>query len=108
MNFTTVHSEGALLSAELLYDIYRGEAAGQAAQDFQFARKALLSDEIALSWGKARVLWAGFHLRLQRLNANAPATQETRQYWILPLLQLKVCDPAFGSGHFLPAASAAR
>ena len=92
MHFITVQSEGSLFSAETLTDIYHGEAQGQSQKDFlvsghtEFSGR--LSDEIAACWGKARVHWAGFRLRLQHLQDDDPATSETRQLWVLPFLQI--------------------
>lgn len=84
--FPSLRIEGALLAAELLERI---EALpGQRPADFGLDAAAQVKDEIAQAWVRAQVLWRRFRRVLDALPPQYPATRETRQRWVLPLLGL--------------------
>ncbi len=87
MNFPSIHIEGGLIPADVLDAIAAGEMQGQAPTDFHLPRTARLTDEIAAAWADARAYWAAFQRRLLRLEDDDPATTDTRQQWIIPLLE---------------------
>ncbi len=60
MRFTTVHSEGTLLSDDLLGKLAAGELPGQKPGDFGLDGKTRLSDEIASCWSDAVAYWEAF------------------------------------------------
>src|SRR5258707_1258240 len=47
-----------------------------------------IKDEIARAWADAQDYWRIFHRKVDALKPEAPATTETRQQWIVPLLGL--------------------
>jgi len=85
---TTVRAEGGLIPPDLLEKIAEGDAPGQAPRDFGLPSDARLTDEIAVAWGDARRQWENFQQRVQRLAPDEPATTETRNMWVLPLLHI--------------------
>jgi hypothetical protein len=88
MNFTTVVTEGNLIPADLLEQIAGGEGVvGQQPADFGFDKTRRMTDEIAAAWADARAYWEAFQRRLRRLSETDPATSDTREHWIGPLLE---------------------
>lgn len=87
MTFLTITSEGSLISADLLTQIYNGEAFGQRADDFGLDKNVRLNDEIAAAWREARAYWEAFQLARRRLKDDDPATTITREQWMAPLLR---------------------
>ena len=84
MTFLTVQSEGSLISADMLSEIYYGEAIGQRANEFGLNGKIRLTDEIAASWSDARAFWEAFQHGLRKGKSDASVT---REQWILPFLR---------------------
>ena len=87
MNFTTIQSEGSLISADLLVEIYSGAAYGQKPGDFSLNSITNLTDEIAASWSDAKAYWEAFQHGLRRLKEEESGATVTREQWILPLLR---------------------
>jgi len=87
MNFTTIHSEGSLISADLLTQIYVGDAPGQKIDDFGLQGNVRLTDEIAACWSDARAYWAAFQRGMNRIKITDTGATVTREQWILPLLR---------------------
>jgi len=89
MSFTCVKIEGGLLSPDILEQIAAGEETiGQRPQDFGLDRNVRLSDEIARAWSDVRAFWEAFQRILQRLPEDDPATSDTRERWMVPLLRV--------------------
>ena len=86
MNYPAIRIEGAILSPDLLDRIE--EASGQRPADFGLDSAVKVKDEIARAWADAQDYWRIFQRRLDSLKADSPATTETRQQWVLPLLGL--------------------
>jgi uncharacterized membrane protein YgcG len=84
MNYPAIRIEGAILSPDLLDRIE--EVSGQRPADFGL--DGAVKDEIARAWADAQDYWRIFQRRLDSLKADSPATTETRQQWVLPLLGL--------------------
>ena len=87
MNFATIHSEGSLISADLLSEIYSGDAPGQQIKDFGIDPRHRLTDEIAASWSDARAYWESFKHGMNRIKEGDTGATITREQWILPLLR---------------------
>lgn len=75
MKFSTVRSEGSLISADLLDRIYSGEAPGQTSADFGLDGKIRLIDEIAACWSDAKAYWQAFQNRFNRKKVPMPWNQ---------------------------------
>ncbi len=86
MSWPSLRIEGALLSAEVLEGLET--LPGQRPADFGLDTQVPVKDEIARAWAQAQALWRRFRRRLDALPADSPATRETRQHWVLPLLAL--------------------
>jgi Eco57I restriction-modification methylase len=86
MTMECVRSEGALIPADILAAIAEGQAAGQKPQDFGLPKSVRLTDEIAAAWSDARAFWAAFQHALRRVPETDPATTQTRELWVQPLL----------------------
>jgi hypothetical protein len=86
MNYPSIRIEGAILSPDILDRLE--DAPGQRPADFGLESTARVKDEIARAWADAQDYWRIFQRRLETLRADSPATTETRQQWIVPLLGL--------------------
>lgn len=88
MKYTTIQSEGSLISAEILSEIYSGEAFGQKAKDFALDKNVRLTDEIAACWADAKAFWEAFKHSLRKVTSDQTGASQTREQWILPLLRV--------------------
>lgn len=86
MNYPSIRIEGAILSPDILDRLE--EALGQRPADFGLEGSAKVKDEIARAWADAQDYWRIFQRKLETLRAESPATTETRNLWITPLLGL--------------------
>jgi hypothetical protein len=87
MNFQTIHSEGSLITADLLAQVQTGEAVGQKSSDFGLNGKIRLIDEIAACWSDAKAYWEAFQHGLGRIKEGETGATQTREQWILPLFR---------------------
>jgi len=85
MKFSAVKSEGGLIPFDILERIYSGDIIGQSPKDFGLDKRNLL-DEISTAWKDARAYWIAYNRRLQRLKESESSISETREQWIIPLL----------------------
>ena len=86
MNYPSIRIEGAILSPDILERIE--EMPGQRPTDFNLDSGAKVKDEIVRAWADAQDYWRIFQRRLGTLKPDSPATTETRQQWVVPLLGL--------------------
>ncbi len=86
MTFPSLRLEGAILSPELF--ARADDLPGQRPADFGLPAGSVVKDEIARAWADAQDYWRIFQRKLDALPANASATTETRNLWIVPLLGL--------------------
>ncbi|MDM8000255.1 MAG: hypothetical protein QUS33_09705 [Dehalococcoidia bacterium] len=87
MGFTTIHSEGILISPEILEKIAAGGTEGQKSADFGLPPRTRLTDEIASRWSDAVAYWGALQRSLSRLKDSESGVTPTREQWILPLLR---------------------
>ena len=86
MNYPSIRIEGAILSPDILDHL--DDAPGQRPAEFGFETGTKVKDEIARAWADAQDYWRIFQRKLETLRTDSPATTETRQQWITPLLGL--------------------
>jgi len=86
MNYPSIRIEGAILSPDILDRL--DDAPGQRPADFGLDTGNKVKDEIARAWADAQDYWRIFQRKLETLRSDSPATTETRQQWITPLLGL--------------------
>lgn len=86
MIYPSIRIEGAILSPDVLDRL--DDLAGQRPADFGLEGTAKVKDEIARAWADAQDYWRIFQRKLESVRAESPATTETRQQWVLPLLGL--------------------
>lgn len=86
MNYPSIRIEGAILSPDILDRL--DDALGQRPADFGQEGSAKVKDEIARAWADAQDYWRIFQRKLETLRPEAPATTETRNLWVTPLLGL--------------------
>ncbi len=86
MIYPSIRIEGAILSPDVLDRL--DDLPGQRPADFGLEGTAKVKDEIARAWADAQDYWRIFQRKLESLRADSPATTETRQQWVLPLLGL--------------------
>lgn len=86
MIYPSIRIEGAILSPDILDRL--DDLAGQRPADFGLEGTAKVKDEIARAWADAQDYWRIFQRKLESVRADSPATTETRQQWVLPLLGL--------------------
>jgi hypothetical protein len=86
MNYPSIRIEGAILSPDILGRIE--DLPGQKPVDFGLDSSIKVKDEIARAWADAQDYWRIFQRKLEALRPDSPATSETRQQWVVPLLAL--------------------
>lgn len=101
MKYTTIHIEGAILSADILDKIERGDVGGQLAGDFGFDTKIRVKDEIARAWADAQDLWRIFKRQKKKVAEQEYGTTETRKFWMIPLLGLLGYDAQLSKAKIL-------
>ena len=87
MNYPSIRIEGAILSPDILDGLY-DDTIGQRPADFGLDSGSKVKDEIARAWADAQDYWRIFQRKLDTLKADSPATTETRNLWMVPLLGL--------------------
>jgi methylase of polypeptide subunit release factors len=87
MNYPSIRIEGAILSPDILDGLY-DDTFGQRPADFGLDSGTKVKDEIARAWADAQDYWRIFQRKLDTLKADSPATTETRNNWMVPLLGL--------------------
>ena len=93
MNYPSIRIEGAILSPDLLDRLE--DLPGQKTADFGLETGTRVKDEIARAWADAQDYWRIFQRKLDTLRPDSPATSETRNLWIVPLLGLLKYDLEF-------------
>lgn len=86
MIYPSIRIEGSILSPDILDRI--DDATGQRPADFGLESSAKVKDEIARAWADAQDYWRIFQRKLESTKTDSPATTETRNNWIVPLLGL--------------------
>lgn len=86
MSYPSIRIEGAIFSPDILERLE--DAPGQRPADFNLDTSGKVKDEIARAWADAQDYWRIFQRKLESLKPDSPATTETRQQWIVPLLGL--------------------
>ena len=86
MNYPSIRIEGAILSPDILGRIE--DLPGQKPADFGLDSSIKVKDEIVRAWADAQDYWRIFQRKLETLKPESPATSETRQQWVVPLLAL--------------------
>nr|AOS95276.1 type I restriction-modification system methyltransferase subunit [uncultured bacterium] len=86
MNYPSIRIEGAILSPDILARIE--DLPGQKPADFGLDSSVKVKDEIVRAWADAQDYWRIFQRKLETLRPELPATSETRQQWVVPLLAL--------------------
>ena len=86
MIYPSIRIEGAILSPDILGRLE--DAHGQRPADFGLHDGGKVKDEIARAWADAQDYWRIFQRKLDTLRPETPATTETRNLWVIPLLGL--------------------
>ncbi|MBL8028856.1 MAG: restriction endonuclease [Fibrobacteres bacterium] len=86
MNYPSIRIEGSIFSPDILERLE--DANGQKPSDFGLDPSIKVKDEIARAWADAQDYWRIFQRKLDTLKSESPATTETRNLWITPLLGL--------------------
>ena len=93
MNHPSIRIEGAILSADIIDRLE--EMPGQKPSDFGLDSNSKVKDEIARAWADAQDYWRIFQRKLESSRPDSPATTETRNSWIVPLMGLLRYDLEF-------------
>ncbi len=85
--FTTITTEGGLLSSDLLARLARqpNSLSGTSPDDYHLVSGRRLRDAINRSWTELQGAWTTFANELAKLPAGERATTVTRERWLLPL-----------------------
>lgn len=86
MTYPSIRIEGAILSPDILGRLE--DTHGQRPTDFGLDGGGKVKDEIARAWADAQDYWRIFQRKLDTLRPETPATTETRNLWVIPLLGL--------------------
>jgi len=95
MKTSSIRVEGNIISPELFGRIDSGDIFGQNPADFGLDANQKVKDEIARAWADAKDQWNIFKRRTAQLDAANSGTEETRRYWIIPLLENLGYTPRF-------------
>lgn len=87
MNYPSIRIEGAILSPDILEGLH-DDTIGQRPADFGLDSGTKVKDEIARAWADAQDYWRIFQRKLDTLKTDSPATTETRNLWMVPLMGL--------------------
>ncbi len=87
--FTTIHTEGALLPADLLQRVLAVDPGleGLSPADYHLPAGEKLNEAINRSWNRLQGSWATFRTSRERLVEGDAGTTLTRERWLLPLFQ---------------------
>lgn len=87
--FITVHTEGALLPADLLQRIRSNDKnlEGLNPESYHLAPGEKFNEAINHSWNRLSGLWGTFQAARDRLASTDAGTTLTRENWLLPLFQ---------------------
>lgn len=88
MNYTSISTQGNILSSEIFEKIRLEDIRFQSAKDFNLNSGDSVRDEINSAWSLALTNWQVFKQKRDALSFTDSGTTETRQRWILPLLQI--------------------
>lgn len=88
MNYTSISTQGNILSSEIFEKIRFEDIRFQSAKDFNLNPGDSVRDEINSAWSLALTNWQVFKQKREALSTTDSGTTETRQRWILPLLQI--------------------
>ena len=86
MIYPSIRIEGAILSPDILEKLE--DIPGQRPVDFGLDPSVKVKEEIARAWADAQDYWRIFNRKLETLKKESPATTETRNLWVVPLLGL--------------------
>jgi len=86
--FTTIQTEGAILPADLLQRIADGDKGleGLTPESYHLSGEKL-NEAINRSWNRLMGAWAAFKVAMAKLAEKELATTETRERWLLPLIE---------------------
>src|SRR5919202_6129015 len=87
--FTTIHTEGALLPADLLQRVADGDPtlAGLRPEDYHLVPGEKLNEAISRAWNRLQGVWAAFRDARHKAPETDTGTTLTRDRWLLPLFQ---------------------
>jgi len=87
MKTSAIRIEGNIISDDFFDKIDLPETLGQSGKDFGFEKNQKIRDEIARCWADAKDQYNIYKRRIEQLNDKDKGTEETRKYWINPLLE---------------------
>jgi len=87
--FTTIHTEGAILPADLLQRIANGDRDldGLTPDAYHLVKSERINEAINHSWNRLLGAWTAFRSAAAKLPDGDPGTSITRERWLLPLFQ---------------------
>ena len=87
--FTTIHTEGTILPADLLQRVLAVDPSleGLSPADYHLPNGEKLNEAINRSWNRLQGSWATFRTSRGRLSEGDARTTLTRERWLLPLFQ---------------------
>ncbi len=87
MKTSSIRVEGNIISPELFDKLDSKDILGQNPSDFGFERSFKVKDDIARAWADAKDQWNIFKRRTENLTESQSGIEETRKFWIIPLLE---------------------
>ncbi|MBN1159073.1 MAG: hypothetical protein JXA61_06805, partial [Bacteroidales bacterium] len=87
MNYSAISIQGNIISLEILDKIRNDENyPHQKPKDFGFDKGTSIRDKIGGAWSQAKILWALYSKKMEKLPEGDYGTTETRKLWMTPFL----------------------
>lgn len=87
--FSTIHTEGGLLTSDFLQRVAEGPTSisGLTPEAYHLTGGEKLNEAASRSWNRLQGTWASFQSASSGLSDSEPGTSVTREKWLLPLFQ---------------------
>lgn len=97
MKYPSLYLTGNIISADILDKLEAEQLPGQKADHFGFEKGTRLREEIGKAWADANDYWRIYKRKLDAVKEGSRYTTETRNLWLIPLLDLLGYEPEFSA-----------
>jgi len=97
MKYPSLYLTGNIISADILDKLEAEQLSGQKPDNFGFEKGTRLREEIGKAWADANDYWRIYKRKLDAAKEGGRFTTETRNLWLIPLLDLLGYEPEFST-----------